>query len=65
MSQIGVKQAYFTKHKHCPTQLFVLHHYSVAKTRDFIEIVSILVSISQNAAFQRKDLKMQKFRKFA
>ncbi len=54
--QIGLKQAFFTKQKHCPTQLFVLHHYSEAKTRDFIEIVSILASNSQNAAFPRKDL---------
>ena len=35
---------------------FVLHHYSEAKTRDFIEIVSILASNSQNAAFHRKNL---------
>ncbi len=56
MSKIGLKQAFFTKQKHCPTQLFVLHHYSEAKTRDFIEIVSILASNSQNAAFHRKDL---------
>ncbi len=56
MSQIDLKQAFFTKQKHCPTQLFVLHHYSEAKTRDFIEIVSILASNSQNAAFHRKDL---------
>ena len=33
-----------------PTQLFALHHYSEAKTCDFIEIVSILPSNSQNAA---------------
>ena len=32
MSEIGLKQAFFTKQKHCPTQLFVLHHYSEAKT---------------------------------
>ena len=56
MSQIGLKQAFFTKQKHCPTQLFVLHHYSGAKTRDIIEIVRILASNSQNAAFHRKDL---------
>ena len=31
--------------------LFGLHHCSEAKTRDFIEIVSILASNSQNAAF--------------
>jgi len=56
MSQIGIKQACFTKPKHWPTQLFILHDYSEAKTRDFIEIVSILASNSQNAAFHRKDL---------
>ena len=56
MSQIGLKQALFTKQKHCPTQLFVLHHYSEAKTCDFIEIVSILASNLPNAAFHRKDL---------
>jgi len=55
-AQIGLKQAYFTKQKHCLTQLFVLHHYSEAKTRDVIEIVSILASNSQNAAFHRKNL---------
>ena len=33
MSQIGLKQAFFTKQKHCPTEVFVLHHYSEAKTR--------------------------------
>jgi len=65
MSQIGLKQAFFTKQKHCPTQLFVLHHYSEAKTRDFIEIVSIFASNSQNAAFHRKDLKTQKCLKLA
>jgi len=53
MSQIGLKQA---KQKHFLTQLFVLHHYTEAKTRDVIEIVSILASKSQNAAFHRKDL---------
>jgi len=57
MSQIGLKQAFFTKQKHCPTQLIVLHHYSEVKTRDFIEIVSIVASNPQNAAFHRKDLK--------
>ena len=56
ISQIGLKQAFFNKQKHCPTQRFVLHHYSEAKTCDFIEIVSILASNSQNAAFHRKDL---------
>jgi len=56
MSQIGLKQAFLTKEKHCPTQLFVPHHYSEAKTLDFIEIVSILASKSKNAAFHRKDL---------
>jgi len=56
MSQIGREQAFFTNEKHCPTQLFVLHHYSEAKTRDFIEIVSIFASNSQNAAFHRKAL---------
>jgi len=56
MSQIALKQAFFTKQKHCPTQLFVLHHYSEAKTRDFIEIVSILASNLQNATFHRKGL---------
>ena len=60
MSQIGLKQAFFTKEKHCPTQLFVLHHYSEAKTCDFIEIVSSLASDSQNAPFHRKDLQTQK-----
>ena len=57
MSQIGLKQTFLTKQKHCPTQLFVLHHYSEAKTHDFNEIVNILASNSQNAAFHRKDLK--------
>ena len=57
MSQIGLKQAFFTKQKHCPNQLFVLHHYSEAKMRNFIEIVSILAWNSQNAVFHRKDLK--------
>ena len=56
MSQIGRKQAFFTKQKHCPIQLFVLQHYSEAKTSDFIEIVIILASNSQNSAFHRKDL---------
>ena len=56
MSEIALKQGFFTKEKHCPTQLFVLHHYSEAKTRDFIEIVSILASNLQNDAFHRKDL---------
>jgi len=56
ISQFGRKQAFFTKQKHCSTQLLVLHHYSEAKTRDFIEIMSILASNSQNAAFHRKDL---------
>ena len=56
MSQIGLKQAFFTKQKHGSTQPFVLHHYSEVKARDFIEIVSILASKSQNAAFHRKDL---------
>ena len=65
MFQIGLKQAFFTKQKHCPTHLFVLHHYTDAKTRDFIEIVSILASNSQNAAFHRKDLKTQKCLKLA
>jgi len=51
ISQIGLKQASFNKQKHCPTPLFVLHRYSETKTRDFIEIVSILASNSQNAAF--------------
>ena len=55
-AQIGLKQAFFTNEKHCPTQLFVLDHYSEAKSRDFIEIVSILASHSQYAAFHRKDL---------
>ena len=50
---------------HCPTQLFVLHHYSEAKTHDFIEIVSILASKSQNTAFHRKDEKTQKCLKLA
>ena len=59
-AQIGQKQAFLTKQKHCPTQLFVLHHYSEAKSRDFIEIVSILASNSQNAAFYRKNMKTQK-----
>ena len=65
MSQIGRKQAFCTKQKHGSTQLFVLHHYSEAKTRDFIEIVSILASKSQNAAFHRKDLYTQKCLKLA
>ena len=56
MSQIGLKQAFLTKQKHCPAQGFVLRHYCEAKTCDFIEIVSILGSNSQNAAFHRKDL---------
>ena len=56
MSQIGLKQAFFTNQKHCPTQLFGPHHYSEAKTRDFIEIVNIITSNSQNAPFHRKDL---------
>ena len=56
ISQFGLKQAFVTKQKHCSTHLFVLHHYSEAKTRDFIEIVSILASNSQNATFHRKDL---------
>ena len=56
MSQIGQKQAFFNKQKQFPTERFVLHHESDAKTRDFIEIVSILASNSQNAAFHRKDL---------
>ena len=56
MSQIGQKQAFYSKQKHCPTQLFVVHHYSEANTRDFIEMVSILASKSQNAAFHRKDM---------
>ena len=46
----------FSPNKSIVWQLFVLHHYSEAKTRDFIEIVSILASNSQNAAFHRKDL---------
>ena len=57
MCQIDLKQAFFTKQTHCPTQHFVLHHYSEAKVRDFIEIVSILASNSQNAAFHRKTCK--------
>ena len=36
--------------------IFVLHHYSEAKMRNFIEIVSTLASKSQNAAFHRKTL---------
>ena len=56
MSQIGLKQAFFSKQKQFSTQLFILHHYTEAKTRDFIEIASILASNSQNAAFHRKDL---------
>ena len=44
MSQIGLKQAFFTKQKHWPTQPFSLHQYSEAKTRDFITIMSILAS---------------------
>ena len=65
MSQFGLKQAFFTKQKHCPTQLFILYHDAEAKTRDFIEIVSILASKSQNAAFHRKALKTQKSLKLA
>jgi len=56
MSPIGLKQAFFTKQKHCATQLFVLHFYSEVKTLDFIEIVSILASNWQNATFHRVDL---------
>jgi len=56
MSQIALQKAFFTKQKHCPTQIFVLHHYSEAKTHDYIEIMSILASNPQNAAFHRKDL---------
>jgi len=59
MSQIGLKQDFFTKQQHCPTQLSVLHHSSEAKTRDFVEIVSILASNSQNAAFHRKTCKLK------
>ena len=57
MSQIRLKQAFFTKQNHCPTQLLGLHHYSGVKTRDFIEIMSILASNSQNASFHRKACK--------
>ena len=56
MSQIALKQAFFTKEKHCQTQIFVLHPYSEAKTRDYIEIMSILASNLQNAAFHRMDM---------
>ena len=55
-AEIGLKQAFFTKQKHCLTPVFVMHHYSEAKTRDFMEIVSILASNSQNAAFRRNNL---------
>ena len=49
MSLIGLKQALITKQKHCPTQLFVLHHYSEAKPRDFIMrffFSTLIISIS-------------------
>jgi len=46
----------FSPNKSIVRQLFVLHHYSEAKTRDFIEIVSSLASNSQNTAFHRKNL---------
>ena len=65
MSQIGLKKAFFTKQNHCPTQLLGLHHYSGVKTRDFIEIMSILASNSQNASFHRKVLQTQKCLKLA
>ena len=56
MLKMASNKLFFTKEKHCPTQLFVLHHYSEAKSRDVIEIVSILASNSQNTAFHRKKL---------
>jgi len=56
MSQIGLKQDFFHQTRALPDSTIFPHHYSEAKTRDFIEIVSILASNSQNAAFHRKDL---------
>jgi len=59
------KNKLFSPNKSIVRQLFVRHHYSEAKTRDFIEIVSILASKSQNAAFHGKDLLTQKCLKLA
>ena len=42
-----------------------LHHHTEVKMCDFIEIVSILASNWQNAAFHRKDLQTQKCLKLA
>jgi len=55
----------FSPNKSIVWQLSVLHHYSEAKTRDFIEIVSILASKSQNIAFHRKKLIDAKMLKLA
>ena len=59
--QISRKQVFFTKQKHCLTQIFVRNHYSEAEIRDFLEIVCILASTSQNDTFHRKNLSMQKW----
>ena len=50
---MGRKQAFFTKQKHWPTKLCVLHHYCEAKTCDFIEIVSILASVAKRCISQK------------
>ena len=50
------KNKLFHQKKHCSTQLFVLPHYAEAKPRGFIEVVSILASNLQNAAFHIKVL---------
>jgi len=56
---------FFRKQKHCLTQLFVLHHYAEAETRDFLEIVCILASTLQNHIFHRKKLFNAKMVKLA
>ena len=52
--QISLKQALFTKQKHRLTRLFVLNYDSEAEIRDFLEVVCILASTSQNDTFHRK-----------
>jgi len=53
---ISPKQAFFTKQKHCLNQLFGLNHHSKAEIRDFLEIVCILASTSENDTYHRKKL---------
>jgi len=59
MSQIGPKQAFFFKQKHCPTQLFVLYHYSEEQIRKTLPFTEGLV----NAKMSQLGLKQAFFTK--